>query len=90
MATDKSMEPVTGEEVETDGIYANEWGREETLKRGDEFPSDPVLGHTEWKLKSLALDSQEDDLYQDTKPNTKKRMHRDFGTQSPKRNAPPN
>ncbi|SDD78515.1 hypothetical protein SAMN02799630_04035 [Paenibacillus sp. UNCCL117] len=81
MANHKDMQPVSGEEVETDGIYENEWGREETLKRGDEFPFDPVMGQTEWELTSLALESQEDDMYKDTKPNTKKRMHLNIGTQ---------
>ncbi|MEK8131177.1 hypothetical protein WMW72_25045 [Paenibacillus filicis] len=81
MANQKDMQPVSGEEVETDGIYENEWGREETLKRGDEFPYDPVMGQTEWELTSLALESQENELYQDTKPNTKKRMHLNIGTQ---------
>ncbi|WP_159887233.1 hypothetical protein [Paenibacillus puerhi] len=84
MANNKDMQPVSGEEVETDGIYENEWGREETLKRGDEFPYDPVLGQTEWELTSLALESQENEMYKDTKANTKKRMHLDIGTQEQK------
>lgn len=82
MAESKEMNPVSGEEVETDGIYANEWDREETLKRGDEFPFDPVMGQTEWELVSLPLESQEEDVYQDTKENTKKRLHIDLGTRS--------
>ncbi|MCZ8514084.1 hypothetical protein O9H85_16960 [Paenibacillus filicis] len=86
MAESKEMNPVSGEEVETDGIYENEWGREETLKRGDEFPFDPMMGQTEWDLVSLALESQEDAMYQDTKSNTKKRMHIDWGTRTPKSN----
>ncbi|TVY10242.1 hypothetical protein [Paenibacillus cremeus] len=84
MAENKDMRPVSGEEVETDGIYENEWGREETLKRGDEFPFDPVMGQTEWSLASLALESQEDRMYKDTKANTDKRMHLDETTRSPK------
>ncbi|AEI39100.1 hypothetical protein [Paenibacillus mucilaginosus] len=81
MANDKSMNPMSGEEVETDGIYTNEWGREEKLKRGDEFPADPVLGNTEWELTSLPLESQEEEFYKDTTANTKKRSHydHDFG-----------
>jgi hypothetical protein len=80
MSEDKSMDPVSSDEVETDGIYENEWGREETLKRGDEFPFDPVMGQTEWKLTSLALESQEHEMYQDTTANTKPRKHIDIGT----------
>ncbi|MCS7459539.1 hypothetical protein N0M98_05245 [Paenibacillus doosanensis] len=79
MADDKSMKPVSGEEVETDGIYENEWGREETLKRGDEFPFDPVMGQTEWELTSFPLESQEQEMYKDTSGNTKSRLHIDRG-----------
>jgi hypothetical protein len=79
MAEDKSMEPMSGEEVETDGIYENEWGREETLKRGDEFPFDPVMGQTEWKLSSLVLESQEQEMYEDTTGNAKRRLHPEPG-----------
>ncbi|MFE5322507.1 hypothetical protein ACFQ88_27890 [Paenibacillus sp. NPDC056579] len=77
MAKDKSMKPVSSDEVETDGIYENEWGREETLKRGDEFPYDPAMGQTEWELVSLPLESQEEEMYKDTKGNTKSRLHID-------------
>ncbi|MFH5187219.1 hypothetical protein ACHHV8_34180 [Paenibacillus sp. TAB 01] len=79
MAEDKSMQPVSGDEVETDGIYENEWGREETLKRGDEFPFDPAMGQTEWELTSLVPESQEQEMYKDTKGNTKSRLHIDRG-----------
>lgn len=79
MSEDKGMNPVSGEEVETDGIYENEWGREETLKRGDEFPFDPMMGQTEWELVSLPLESQEEEMYKNTKPNTKPRLHIDRG-----------
>jgi hypothetical protein len=58
MAESKSMNPFSGEKVETDGIYANESGREELLKRGDLFPSDVMLGDTEWKLVELPSDEQ--------------------------------
>lgn len=58
MAEDKSMDPVSAEFVETDGVYTTEWGREELLKRGDIFPSDVMLGHTEWKLNRLPSDQE--------------------------------
>ena len=35
------MEPLSGETVEADGVYRNEWGRDEQMKRGETFPSDP-------------------------------------------------
>lgn len=79
MAESKDMQPVSGDEVETTGIYENEWGREETLKRGDEFPYDPTMGQTEWKLVSLALESQEQEIYKDTTGNTQPRLHIDRG-----------
>ncbi|UUZ82922.1 hypothetical protein LJK88_02545 [Paenibacillus sp. P26] len=44
------------------------------------------MGQTEWDLISLPLESQEEDIYQDTKENTKKRMHIDWGTRSPNAN----
>ncbi|MCJ8011861.1 transposase [Paenibacillus sp. KQZ6P-2] len=54
---DKAMLPVSREEVEVDGIYTNEWGREETLHRGQNFPSDPMLGTTEWQLSEFLYDN---------------------------------
>jgi hypothetical protein len=56
MSNDKSMAPMTGEMVETDGIYANEAGREVTLKRGEIFPADLILGQTTWEMKALPMD----------------------------------
>lgn len=47
---DKQMHPITHEKVEVDGVYTNEWGREEYFKRGAEFSADPILGSTEWRL----------------------------------------
>ncbi|WP_308637743.1 transposase [Paenibacillus silvisoli] len=53
------MEPMSGEPVEVEGVYTNEWGREEKLKRGDVFPADPQMGSTEWELTQLAMDNHE-------------------------------
>jgi hypothetical protein len=58
MAEGKGMEPVSSETVETDGVYTTEWGREQLLKRGDQFPSDLMLGDTEWKLDRLPNEEQ--------------------------------
>lgn len=52
-----SMEPISGEPVEIDGVYSNEWGREEAFKRGDVFPADPMLGSTAWKLVRFDVDA---------------------------------
>jgi hypothetical protein len=54
----KSMNPVSGEQVEADGFYETEWGREEFLERGEEFPSDVMRGHTEWKMVRYPEDIQ--------------------------------
>jgi len=51
------MDPVSGEKVEVDGVYEDEWGREERLKRGDLFPADLALGNTEWRLTELSFDN---------------------------------
>ncbi|WP_374018456.1 transposase [Paenibacillus thiaminolyticus] len=51
------MNPMSRDRVEVDGIYANEWGREEVLYRGQHFPSDPQLGASEWELKEFMFDN---------------------------------
>ncbi|ALS30128.1 transposase [Paenibacillus cisolokensis] len=51
------MEPISGEPVEVDGVYKNEWGGEEKLQRGQVFPADPMLGTTEWELVELEFDN---------------------------------
>jgi hypothetical protein len=83
MANSKDMNPMTGEEVETTGIYENEAGRLETLKRGEPFPADLTLGQTEWKLVSLPLMSQEAELAKE--PNKEKRQHINQGHAEPNR-----
>ncbi len=52
-----NMPPMSGETVETDGIYQDEAGRERRLNRGDTFPSDLTLGQTEWELVELEFDN---------------------------------
>ncbi|MEI7024702.1 hypothetical protein [Paenibacillus sp. y28] len=51
------MNPFSGEPIEVGGVYKNEWGREETLRKGDIFPSDPMLGDTTWELVSYHQDN---------------------------------
>jgi len=55
--SNNNMEPLSGEHVEVDGVYKNEWGREQEMKRGDVFPADPMLGTTEWQLAELSFDN---------------------------------
>ncbi len=76
MSNDKTMNPMSGETVETDGIYADESGKEVTLKRGDTFPADLVLGRTTWEMKGFAMN--EAIIDHDQKENTpeRKRINR--------------
>ena len=60
MSKDKTMDPMTGDTVETDGIYANEAGQEVTLKRGDQFPADLVLGRSTYELQGFAEEAEID------------------------------
>ena len=57
MSDSKSMDPMSGEKVEVDGVYENEAGQAQKLKRGDAFPSDLILGETEWKLTEFSFDN---------------------------------
>lgn len=75
MANSKEMPPMSGEMVEADGIYQDELGREELLERGDKFPSDLVLGKTEWLLVGLPTDEQRQTL-EEERENTPPRLHR--------------
>lgn len=50
----KDMLPMSGENVEVEGVYTDELGRENYLQKGEEFPADLVLGKTEWKLTEMA------------------------------------
>ncbi|MBD0382440.1 hypothetical protein [Paenibacillus sedimenti] len=71
MSGDKTMNPLSGDKVETDGVYADEAGREVTLKRGDEFPADVILGRTTWEMKGFSMNEEKID--HDQKENTKVR-----------------
>jgi len=51
------MDPISGERVETEGVYRNQWGRQEKLERGDLFPADPQLGTSEWELVEFDFDN---------------------------------
>lgn len=57
MSEQERIDPMSGEPVEVDGIYENEWGREIRLNRGEVFPADPQLGTTTWKLVGLSSDT---------------------------------
>jgi hypothetical protein len=57
MSESNEMNPVSRESVDVDGVYMNELGHEEKLERGDQFPSDLVLGATEWTLTEFSFDN---------------------------------
>ncbi|MEF3304011.1 transposase [Paenibacillus sp. GYB003] len=56
MSEHDRMNPMSGEPVEIDGVYSNEWGREQFLQKGDVFPADPQLGTTAWELVRYSVD----------------------------------
>lgn len=59
MANSKRMNPISGDPVETDGVYRSQYGHEVELSEGDEFPMDPQLGSVEYELIALpGLDPQ--------------------------------
>lgn len=51
------MDPMSGEPVEVDGVYKDEWGHEEKLERGDVFPAAEQLGTSEWELVEFDLEN---------------------------------
>ncbi|WP_372662643.1 transposase [Cohnella sp.] len=56
----EKMDPFSGEKVDVDGVYKNEYGQELALKRGDTFPADLILGNTEWTLTEYSFDNHHD------------------------------
>ncbi|CAM3626683.1 hypothetical protein [Marinicrinis lubricantis] len=71
------MNPISHEIVEVDGVYRNEWGREVTLKRGQEFPADVQLGTATWEL--IGLEPAENVFDQESPHRQKPRLHVDRG-----------
>lgn len=75
MANEKGMNPVSGERVETSGVYQTEWGREELLKEGEIFPSDVAMGDATWKLVGLPSDEELEKLSKRGDGNDGPRFH---------------
>ncbi|MEX1029434.1 MAG: hypothetical protein WDZ91_05220 [Paenibacillaceae bacterium] len=75
MSENKEMSPVSGEKVEAEGIYSNEWGREELMKHGDRFPSDLMMGNTEWELTELPSEDQQEKIDDPSKDMRDKHLH---------------
>jgi hypothetical protein len=58
MANDKEMHPLSGDIVETTGVYQDRNGREIELKAGDEYPMDPQEGQVEWRMVGFLLNNE--------------------------------
>ncbi|MFC4775963.1 transposase [Paenibacillus sp. GCM10023252] len=54
------MQPMSGEPVEVEGVYKDEWGHEMKLNRGRTFPADEQLGTTEWELIEYDINNHHD------------------------------
>ena len=78
MSDNKKMPPMSGERIDTSGIYANESGREELFERGDTFPAEVDLGKTEWHLVGLPTEEQLQ-MLKEERENTPPRLHHKRG-----------
>lgn len=65
MSNDKSMNPLSGDIVETDGVYQDMNGHEVELKAGEEFPMDPQLGKMEYEMVGLSFGDKREDMHTD-------------------------
>ena len=72
----KRMPPMSGEKIDTSGIYANESGREALFERGDTFPAEVDIGRSEWHLVGLPTEEQLQKL-EEERENTPPRLHVD-------------
>lgn len=77
MSNEKDMLPLSGEPIEVDGMYTNEWGRTESLNRGDIFPADPQWGTTAWKL--VSYDAEREPIGEKHHAHEAPRGHQDRG-----------
>jgi hypothetical protein len=65
LANEKSMNPLSGDMVETNGIYADAYGHEIELKAGETFPMDPQLGKVEYTMVELPYRDWPDEIQSD-------------------------
>lgn len=65
MGKDKNMNPMSGDRVETNAVYADPYGHEVELKAGDTFPMDPQLGSVEYRMSALSYADWPDDVHGD-------------------------
>ncbi|MEK3882824.1 hypothetical protein [Paenibacillus sp. PL2-23] len=55
----------TGQWVQQEGLYSNDWGDDLLLVQGDLFPSHPQMGETSWTYAGPAVEH----LWKPTKSN---------------------
>jgi hypothetical protein len=65
LANEKDMNAMSGDIVETTGIYSDPYGHEIELKVGEEFPMDPQLGKVEYTLTALSYEDWPDRIRDD-------------------------
>jgi hypothetical protein len=65
LANDKEMHPLSGDIVETDGVYRDNYGHEVELKAGEELPMDPQLGKMEYEMVAFASHDLRSDTHTD-------------------------
>jgi len=56
MANEKEMNPLSGDTVETDGVYRDPYGHEVQLSAGEQYPMDPQYGKVDFELVEFAKD----------------------------------
>ncbi|MCI3927207.1 hypothetical protein MO973_44250 [Paenibacillus sp. TRM 82003] len=54
MANEKNMNPLSGDRVETDGVYRSPYGHEIELKAGEDYPMDPQYGKVEYEMVAFS------------------------------------
>jgi hypothetical protein len=65
LANEKNMNALSGDTVETNGIYTDPYGHQIELKVGDKFPMDPQLGEVSYTLTALSYKDWPDDIQSD-------------------------
>ncbi|MDF2958567.1 MAG: hypothetical protein K0S39_302 [Paenibacillus sp.] len=57
--TEDTVKYKSGERVDRNGVYADEWGRTELFKEDEFFSENPQMGSTYWRLVRYPFDSQQ-------------------------------
>lgn len=79
MANSKEMNPLSGDTVETDGVYRSEYGHEVQLKAGEAYPMDPQAGKVEYELVEFTEEigvPEDDGVFADDEEAVKSRQQK--------------